>query len=563
MYIDLNRVDNELHRSADVCIIGSGPAGIAVALPLLKQGFQICMLESGGLSSDSDVQDLANGNVVGRADLDLRTERNRQFGGSTNSWAGACAPMSPSDFDARPWLGIKGWPYSFQELLPFYTKAQSMFEIGPFAYSPNEWSGSGEPFLLSDSECLETRIWQLSPRTNFGRIYRERFSRDSNIDVVLNATVTALRSGDCGRSVTGVEARSLAGRTAKVSARAYVLACGGIDNPRLLLLSRDHAPHGLGNDHDVVGRYFMAHPHVGAASVRFSGSMMWTRAYKDRLRGTVWTRARIGMLKEAQARHRVLNPIASFINRFVTDELSHAQSVGYVALKRIFLETARGRVPSRLPGEMAKIACDVPGLCSGLWHHLRNRTGALYVMGEQAPNCESRVTLSTSRDALGMERPQLSWRLSPIDKVSIRALVAMVDAELQRKERGRAVPDEWLLADDISWPARVTGGFHHMGTTRMGLDPKDSVVDTNARVHCVHNLFVAGSSIFPTVGCANPTLTIVATALKLSEHLAHYLIARSGSEIISDRLSIDGPRIPSVPPIPISAAHSTAPSLPR
>lgn len=203
-----------------------------------------------------------------------------------------------------------------------------MYEIGPFAYEPSAWSDGDHFFLPFNLDTLETRIWQLSPRINFGQAYDQRFKSNPNVDALLNATATAVRSDDYGKSVTAIEARSISGRKARVKARAYVLACGDIDNPRMLLLSRDHAPHGLGNDHDVVGRYFMAHPHVGAASVHFSGPRPWIRAYKDRRCGDVWTRARFGMTAEAQARHNVLNPIASFINRYVTDDLSHAQSIG-------------------------------------------------------------------------------------------------------------------------------------------------------------------------------------------------------------------------------------------
>ena len=444
--------------------------------------------------------------------------------------------MSRSDFEDRPWLGIKGWPYTFDELLPFYEKAQTMLDLGPYSYHPTEWSDKNYPFLSFDPTVLETRIWQLCRRTNLGQRYQVLFDRSHNIEVILNATATEIITDERRRQVIGVKAQSLKGHTAFVRARAYVLACGGVDNARMLLLSRNDTSKELGNDHDVVGRYFMQHPHIGAASLHFRDARHWLKSYKYRSHGHIWTRAWVGMSRQAQQQHHILNPVASFINRFIADSLTHGQSIGYVATKRLLLEASRGRAPKHLLQELTKIAGDVPGIVTGCWQHLRHKTGALYVMAEQVPNENSRITLSTRRDVFGLERARIDWRLSPIDKRSIRVMVAMIDEELQRLGRGQAIPDEWLTADDSTWPDRVTGGFHHMGTTRMGTNPKDSVVDADARVHSVDNLFVAGSSIFPTVGCANPTLTIVATSLKLSEHLAKMLKTKTlGAIVASER----------------------------
>ena len=519
MFTNLNELDDGQILTADICIIGAGPAGISIATTVLEQGTHVCLIESGGLEANDASQALAEGEVVGRPTHDLRTERNRLFGGSTNSWAGACAPMSELDFNVRPWLGLDGWPYSYADLEPFYRRAQALFEIGPFDYGSDCWLDGGHRCLWPDPTILENRIWQLSPRTNFGRTFQQQFRESRTIRILLHATATELLADEAVKCVSGVAVRSLSGKQAIVKARSYVLACGGIDNPRLLLLSRRSATNGLGNDHDLVGRYFMQHPHVGAASITFSGHRSWVKSYKDARVGGTWIRRRIGMTGEAQRRLGILNSVASIVNRFITDSLTHSQSIGYLATKRLILELARGHIPLQLPSELKKIARDLPGLSAGTWQHLRHRTGALYFMGEQFPNPESRVTLSPSPDALGLAKARVDWRLSPVDKRSIRVMVAAVNSEFRRLNLAAVEPDEWLLADDVSWPDSLNGGYHHMGTTRMGTHPRNSVVDPDARVHGIDNLYVAGSSIFPTVGCANPTLTLVATSLKLADHL--------------------------------------------
>ncbi|NJO32502.1 MAG: hypothetical protein HC869_04595, partial [Rhodospirillales bacterium] len=228
------------------------------------------------------------------------------------------------------------------------------------------------------------------------------------------------------------------------------------------------------------------------------------KAYKNQCVDGTWIRPRLGLTQQAQERHCVLNPVASFINRFVTHSLTHTQSIGYVTLKHVLLEAVRGQIHPHLPREILKIVRDLPGVVSGTWHHLRHQTGALYFMGEQVPNPESRITLDSKCDKLGLEQALVDWRLSSEDKRSIRVMVTLIDSELRRLGLGRAEPDDWLVSDDTTWPDDVFGAYHHMGTTRMGVNPKNSVVNPDARVHGIENLYIAGSSIFPTVGCANP-----------------------------------------------------------
>lgn len=519
MFLDLQALDDKRVLETDICIAGAGPAGIAIAHEFEGTGTRICLIESGDLEADARNQDLADGDMVSHPEHDLKRSRDRQFGGSTNSWAGASAPMSASDFEPRPWIGLDGWPFSRRDLEPCYRRAQNLLDLGLFEYDPDRWESDDIQFLAFDSERLENRIWQLSPKGSFGKAFRTAFQASENITVLLNATVTEILTNHQANVVESVQVKSLDGRSVIVKAKLFVLACGAIDNARLLLLSRQHAPAGLGNGHDQVGRCFMQHPHVSAASFRRSGSKAWTKGYKDFKRDGLWLRARIGLGEGEQRRQATLNPVASLINRFITDSLTHSQSIGYVSLKRILLDVKHRRMPVNLGVEIERVAKDVDGIVMGFLKHLRNQNGALYVMGEQVPNPESRVTLGSEKDRLGLERAQVDWRLLPIDKHSILILILEIQREFKRLGIGEVRPDDWLTVDDHTWPTSLAGGHHHMGTTRMSDDPAKGVVNGDARVHDVANLYIAGSSIFPTVGSANPTLTLLATSLRLADHL--------------------------------------------
>jgi len=139
--------------------------------------------------------------------------------------------------------------------------------------------------------------------------------------------------------------------------------------------------------------------------------------------------------------------------------------------------------------------------------------------GQRAPNPDSRVTLSTEKDALGVPRARLDWRVTPLDKHSMRTFYQLLGREMGRTNTGRVQMKDWLLSDDMSWPSFISGGWHHMGTLRMSTDPKEGVTDPDCRVHGISNLYIGGAAVYPTAGAVNPTLTLVALSLRLADHL--------------------------------------------
>ena len=519
MFVDLRTLSEGETLGADVCIVGAGAAGIALALELKDSGLKVILVESGGLGRNKDVQALCGGENTGIPDNQVAASRYRGFGGTTMLWAGHCLPLAEIDFCHRPWVKYSGWPFSKSDLDPYYRRAQAVFGVADRGFEPERWAEEGLKLLKLDGETVDSRICHLYIEGNFDRLYRDAFKVLPNVTVLLHATVTEVTTDDDANEAMGVVAATLDGNRVAIRSRAVVLAGGGIENARLLLLSDAVMPGGLGNRHDVVGRYFTQHPHVPAAAIQFNGQKDWLKSYKDHKRGGLWIRANLAIGERAQREKQSLNGSAMIVERSASARVDEVKAVGFQSFKRIALDCAKGRRPRKFKYHAARILGDLDGLAVGLVRYLIHNRGGLLVRSEQAPNPDSRITLSDERDLLGQRKPHLDWRLTAFDKRSVGVMVDRIGSEFQRLGIGDVTPDPWLLTEDAAWPASIHGGFHHMGTTRMSDDPRTGVTDSNGAVHGVHGLFIAGCSVFPTGGYANPTLTLLATTIRLADHI--------------------------------------------
>jgi choline dehydrogenase-like flavoprotein len=522
MLRDARELDDASTIECDLCIIGAGAAGITLARSFAGGALKLCLLESGGLEYEPEIQDLYRGQNVGLPYFELDVCRLRFFGGSTNHWAGRCRPLDELDFEARPWVPLSGWPLAKADLEPFYRDAQTLCELGAFDYTPEPWLGPGQQVLPLDPQKLVSRVWQFSPPTLFGEAYRAELEQAANIEVLLHASVVEIAAGESGAEVQSVAFATLAGTRGTVRARAYVLACGGLENPRLLLVSNRQVKAGLGNQHDMVGRCFMEHPHMNAARALVTDPAVL--AFYTRGQGGSGAQGPevVGCLNQSPARQEALQ-LLNFDGLFTVDNIGDS---GYAALRRIWNSAERGAWPDDLSGDLWQALIDIDDTAAGLMgrfgireYRADNASFLMWCSAEQAPNPDSRVRLGEERDALGLPRIALDWRLSELDKRSLQAGHQAVAEELGRTGLGRLQIDEWLTADLTGWAPALEGGHHHMGTTRMSADPAQGVVDADCCVHGSANLYVAGSSVFPTCGSANPTLTVVALALRLATHL--------------------------------------------
>ena len=483
MLVDARRLPAGRAFDCDVCVVGAGAAGIALALELAGARLRVVLLESGGFEREEATQDLYRGRIFGRSYPPLDALRSRWFGGTTNAWLGRLRPLDASDFEAREWLPHSGWPISAQELEPFLGRAGRTCGLEDVA---SDAAGApADPPLPLDPAVIETRELRIAP-SRFGERYREAVTHAANLDTFLHANAVELVANQAGSALSGVRVAALGGSSFPVRARCVVLAAGGIENPRLLLASNRVQKAGLGNGADLVGRFFMEHPQLAAGALLPASADLPLGLYRARTLGRGQSVALLTPSAALLRRERIQSFAALVAGEAALPELerSLAQSVHE-------LEAAAGAPAPR----------------------------ALFLLNtcEQAPNPASRVRLVEERDALGLPRVQLEWRLSPSDLHGLRRGHELLARELGRAGIGRL--QLMFGPDDMDWPADLGGSGHQMGTTRMHSDPRQGVVDASCRVHGVANLYVAGSSVFPTCGAADPTLTIVALAIRLADHL--------------------------------------------
>ncbi|KJV24937.1 GMC oxidoreductase [Luteibacter yeojuensis] len=543
-------------HEADLCVIGAGPAGIAIARAFLGTRIRVCLVESGGLAGEDRSQALCEGTAHGGAPFDMAHSRMRVFGGSCTLWGGGCIPLADSDMAPREWVPDSGWPLRYADLEPWYAKAREFCRIDEaHGFGPGQFDGPPprQPLDL-DPEALVNLLFARSPIL-FGEAYRDEMRAAPNITVLLHANLMELEANAAATAVVRARIGSLTGRRGHIRARHFVLAAGGIENARILLLSDGVAPCGLGNDRDLVGRYFMDHPRGTLGNVASRTPDRLTRPY-ERTIGKVRApiAPEIGMATAAQRRHQVLN------GRVHPFAVEGAVPQGIRALRNV---RAALRPPSRdeatllearlsaamQNGPAAAAVAVQPNLAISAMHlglHIGDviravaqkvadkptvRSERVELVGffEQAPNRDSRVTLGHARDALGLRRVNIDWRLTELDRYTYRTLASLAGKPLADACGGTFEASPWAV--DESATPEVFGTAHHMGTTRMSTDPSTGVVDADGTVHGMHNLHVAGSSVFPTSGWAFPTFTIVALSLRLADHLRVLLAACEGSGI--------------------------------
>lgn len=522
--IDLDRVDGLLALESDVCVIGAGAAGISVTRRLLAAGHQVVMLESGGLDYEAPVAALGAGESIGEDYYELEDARLRFFGGTTAIWGGRCAELDPIDLEARDYLPHSGWPIGWTELERWYEEARPAFDLPAKRADPAAFCQAGIKLPAFDPERLATPLWSFDRR--FNRFAFEScgdLAADPKCSIVIHASVTNIHAAESKRGIERVEARSLGEGRLHVRARSFVLAAGGIENPRLLLAS------GLGNDQ--VGRYFMEHPH--ARGGRIEGAAAWTLLKAFGRRHRIGGRDMAALITPAPALQRrkgILNTSLTIVARQPEGRRQFAGMKAYSGLKHKMAPTKRGRALWMITKKAAGWAQrHVDPARPWALHKMGSLDVALLVRGEQAPNPDSRVTLGRETDAVGVLRATLDWRLSALDMRSVSVLVETLGDELERLGMGRVEPAAWLASGrwktDPLISSHPIGGYHHMGTTRMGTDTRASVTDGDGRVHGLGNLYVAGSSLFPTSSWANPTLTIVALALRTADTISRELNA--------------------------------------
>jgi len=567
MFVDARRIPENQTLETDICIIGAGAAGITLAHEFAGQAMRVSVLESGGLDVDADSRDLNIGQNIGRPYFPLDVARMRCLGGTTNHWGGLCRPFEDIDFETRPWVPHSGWPLRKAELQPYYERARVVCNVRSAEWSADYWVGRDRfPALPFAGNRLKTRMNQIVPTAErrFALNFRKELEQAANLTIYLYANLTDLETNENGRTVTEANVACLTGARFKVRAKQFILAADGIGNPRLLLLSNRRHPAGLGNQHDQVGRYFMEHPRLVTGNLVPTNPRTSVGLYSEHrnLRGDM-IEGHVALSAEDLRKEQILDvqmdldPVYDPAYLACVDALESENVTSLRTLLRAFRSRA---IPDDFQRHLTNVLNDLttwtnhavtaapiplpkPEVISQVWQAdpaervaflcelFGDIAPAAYMETfksfpldhievttriEQAPNPDSRVTLGPERDRLGLNRVRLNWQLTSLDKRSMIRGLEILGAEAGGAGIGRV---QITLSEDDTWPETLRGGWHLMGTTRMSDDPRNGVVDRNCQLHNISNLFVAGSSVFPTAGSAPPTLTLVSLAIRLADYL--------------------------------------------
>ena len=515
MLIDARTLPSGTLIDAEICVVGAGAAGITIAREFAAADFQVVVLESGGLEFELDTQQLYEAQIVAKHFPDAATTRLRLFGGTTNHWGGYCLPFDEIDFERREDFPNHGWPFAKAHLDPWYARAQQVCQLGPYDYQPARWDRPGigvpEPFR---GPVFQRKILQENP-LRFGSVYLGELRAASRLTIYLHANAFHFDAGDSDAEVRGLSVKTFSGGEFTVRARFYVLASGGMENARLLLASGRVDGPGLGNANDVVGRYFMTHLVYDAGAIVPADSHMNV----DFEVNDPWTPGKyridrcIGISSAAMRDLHLPNIRMDTFFKFseVADALGalkrllHGEGPGGSALEDLSTLLNNFEGVSEFAIRKALFTQGVP-----------IKEIQLGCSSEQQPHPQSRVKLGSVRDRLGMSELVVDWQVLEADRLNAARTIRLLGTEVGRTGFGRL---RSTFGENDEWPENFYGDGHHMGTTRMHEDPMLGVVDVNCRVHGMSNLYVAGSSVFPTGSANNPTLTIVALALRLADHL--------------------------------------------
>lgn len=546
MIVDSEGSADSQPPSYDVCIVGSGPAGGTLARELARGDLRVCVLESGVRKPT------ARGDRLRRVVSDgIRIKdysRERVLGGASTSWAGLSSPLDLADLAPRTYLRQSGWPIPPEELYEYYEEAAREYRFpelelfGPSGFGALRSTGDAEPVW----KALDEKVFLAADDPqNFGREWLETYERDG-VDLYLDATVARLEAGSDGR-VEAVVTRNASGAERRFTARAYVLATGGLENARLLLNSKRADGSALGNEHDQVGRHLMNHPKNYHGIVRLRRPVQDLPYYFGCLYEGYAGYAGMRLPEDEQRERELMNAyvrmeplfpwsdnrgiealvLLAKSSRFLFSRWKSRQKGKIVAL-RDYAETGDDSDTKNerkgfwdWVGLVGLVIVNLPRVAQYAYYRLLSgkkpaiKRVRLRNFMEMEPDPENRVLLSDELDELGQPLPLVRHRPTERDRKSLIALHERLVEEFEQAGFGRL---ETELASASPWPIDQDAS-HHMGTTRMGTDPAHSVVDPTGRVHSVPNLYAAGASVFPTSGCANPTFTIVALSIRLARTL--------------------------------------------
>ncbi len=520
---DLRHIPTGGMLSSDICIVGSGPAALTIATEFAGTSHEVLVIESGSRDRE-DAFAIAQNRIESVGEprvLEQQKVRNRILGGASHTWSGRCTTLDSIDYEPRDWVPFSGWPLDSEDMVPFVHRAAQYLGLLPADYDDALFKENGLPRRFDERDGTDVRTvwWQFSRHSakntdhmRFGRRFQELEA--ANVHLLTHATVTNIATDEGGSHVRTLEVATPEGILHPIRSRLFILCAGGIENPRILLASNRIDPGGVGNRHDLVGRFLMDHPRavIGTFSPQVARSLQSEFFLLHHPSGFRMQRG-LSLSLDVQRKEKLLNCAAWITQHFAHDDAWHALRTARLAKGRRRL----ARVAVRHADQIA----------NGMWSRYVHRrplprrfTGLdLDVLVEQTPDPNSRLTLSDSKDALGIPISRIDWKIGDLERRTVVRLGHAINAALAGARLPQATLVDWVR-DNRPQDAVFRDVAHPLGATRMADSPLHGVVDRNGKVFGIDNLYVAGSSVFPTGGHANPTLMIVALSLRLAETLA-------------------------------------------
>lgn len=515
MITNYNEGDTSTVYECDICIVGSGAAALALLAKLYDTRYQVVVLEAGGEDITTQNQEIYNVTAPYHAFPGALEGRFRVFGGSTVKWGGQSLPLDPIDFVKRPWVPFSGWPISYHEVAKYYPEVDKFLQLEPLNYETDIYDLLQEK-KLDGTDDLKFRFSKWSPKPNLREEYREKMVKSTNVTLIQNASLVAINLSENYREIRNLSVSNFSHKKGTVRAKRYVLACGGIENARLLLASNRQFNTAIGNEFDVVGRFLQDHPNASIGNVLNSNDEIQKYFNYFFVRKTRCL-PRFILSEAFQKNHKVLNASGSVL--FLPKE-----NDTYAQVLNIYRKKVRGSLTLKDIQNLFRTRIKVSQLVKPAASFLLqnkvftpNPSIRFNLMIEAPPEWANRVTLTEERDALGLSIASVEWQLNEQIKHTLLICSQLFQAYFPKLGLGDLQLEEWVNTD--GWAGQLKDAYHHIGTTRMSSSAREGVVNTDCQVFGVENLYIAGSSIFPTSGHSNPTATLIALAFRLAEHL--------------------------------------------
>jgi choline dehydrogenase-like flavoprotein len=518
MIIDFRKTATPTEYDTDLCIIGSGAAGLTLA-DQASATLRVLVVEAGGRKVPKGRDEWLIGEAADFAFTGFEDGRACAYGGATRKWFGQLLRFDPIDFEKRDWVPHSGWPLTAADLAPYYDRAEPYLGVGHPDYDARIWPRFGMRDPGFDHREVTPRFTAYMPQPDFTKGFGKKLESNLALDILLNAAGVHLDLDPAGQRITGLQLRGDGGRVGLVRARAYVICGGGIENPRLLLASNAVMANGIGNANDLVGRYFQDHPSGTTGTLTTTQPRVVQAQFRKLRRAGVTYWPKLALTAAAQREGRYLNANSLMLYDYADNSaLSRAKGA---------VEAAQARNPAAMVRDGLRLLPHLPELAGRLGHTVITGKAPMFVPSklmlkshvEQVPDPGNRVTLSAERDRFGMPRPRLAWRVHPDELRTMRGMTEAVGRAFKRLGWGDMAVSPWVDGTPDAARPELEDTFHHAGATRMGSTPAEGVVDPDCRVFGTDNLYIAGGSVFPTSSYVNPTLTIVALALRLSDTL--------------------------------------------